>query len=91
MTEIDVIRQIPIVVPTDKEFDQVTEFVNQIINLKKEKKSFDDLEQKLNDKVYELYSVSDMDRAEVETWLKRRYPNLGRQKVDLDTTNLDFV
>ncbi len=91
MTEIDIIRQIPIVVPNVSQFNAVNLLVDKIIESKKNEQSFEHYIKEMDILIYDLYGVSEEDQKEVQVWLKRKYPNLGRDKVDLQTTKLDFV
>ena len=78
MTEIDIIRQIPIVVPTEKQFESIVSTVD-IILIEKNKGNYGKSE--MNEcwkKVYDLFAVPEEDQLEIETWFKRRYPHFGR-------------
>jgi len=78
MTEIDIIRQIPIAVPTKTEFDEIEEIAGKIIRAKEAEKSADDLMNKAWGLVYRLYDVPKEDQEEIDVWFKRRYPHFGR-------------
>jgi hypothetical protein len=80
MTEIDIIRQIPIAVPTNDQFKKITGLVD-IVLIEKKKGKY--AEKEMNDcwkEIYSLYGIGANDQGEIETWFKRRYPHFGKSK-----------
>ncbi len=78
MTEIDIIRQIPIVVPTEEQFKDIIKSVDTIL-LEKNKGNY--AKSEMNEcweKIYDLFAIPKEDQIEIETWFKRRYPHFGR-------------
>ena len=80
MTEIDIIRQIPIAVPTQKQFNEVVKNVDAILVQKQKGKSGEKKMEECWRKIYSIYGIPREDRKEVETWFKRRYPHFGKGK-----------
>jgi len=77
-SEIDSIKQIPVVLDTTY---GIAEPVSEIIEKQKKDPYYDYMsnEQKKIDRlVYEIYGLNDRDIREVETWYARRYPKLAR-------------
>jgi hypothetical protein len=82
MTEIDIVKQIPIPVPTKQQFSDLCNISKEIIEKKKDMKSANLEIEKANDFVLELFAFDKKDEDELSLWLKRRYPNLGRAKAN---------
>ncbi len=82
MTEIDIVKQIPIPVPSKKQFVEMSNICIEVIDKKKQNMSATIEIEKANDLVLELYGFDKNDEDELSLWLKRRYPNLGRVKVE---------
>jgi len=79
-TEIDIIRQIPIAVPTAQQLKSINVLCEKIFAKKKKGQSAD---QEMNAAwrlVYGVYGITNEDQDEIETWFKRRYPNFGRNR-----------
>jgi hypothetical protein len=79
-SDIDKIKEIPIVLPDDKLSKNIINLVTTIIKKQKQKPKYNFFanEQKGIDKlVYELYGLNEEDINEVETWFARRYPKLA--------------
>lgn len=80
MTEIDVVKQIPIPVPTKQEYELLSNECKKIIALKRERKDSKAIEQKLDQLVFKMYGFNKSDQDEFQTWFKRRYPHFGKSK-----------
>ncbi len=79
MTEIDVIKQIPIPVPSLDEYEDLVKISREIIVAKQNNMDFQALVEKSNQLVAKLFMV-ESDMNEILTWMRRRYPNLGRKR-----------
>jgi len=73
MTEVDIIRQIPILVPTNDQRKHIEKLCKKVIDLIKKDKNPSKQIDRLNNAVYDIYGISKRDRDEVSTWMKRRY------------------
>ncbi len=80
MTEVDAIRQIPIMVPTVRQFDNVTTAVQNIVELKRTGQPTGPQELMVQGLINEIAGFDQKDTAELNTWFRRRYPNFGREK-----------
>ncbi len=80
MTEIDIIRQIPIVVPTARQLKDIEKICDKILAKKQKGHSAEKEMQAAWRLVYGLYRIPKADQKEIDTWFKRRYPNFGRNR-----------
>lgn len=78
--EIDVVRQIPIAVPSVEEFKEITALVDQILLDRYKDEYPEEKMKKCWALVYKLYSIPDEDQKEINRWFKRRYPHFGKSK-----------
>lgn len=76
--EIDVVRQIPIPVPTDEQLSTIVSFVDKIIVSRLKGDYAHDEMDACWKEVYKLYEIPKEDEEEINTWFKRRYPHFGK-------------
>ena len=82
MTEGDVIRQIPIPIPSQAIYIELVNITRQIITAKTNSTDASDLIQNAFGIVSQVFQLEANDISEIETWAKRRYPNLGRSREE---------
>jgi translation initiation factor 2 gamma subunit (eIF-2gamma) len=76
-TDVDALKIIPFLV---NENQKITSLVKSIIDKQKENPKYDyasNEQAEINKLVYKLYGLNKENIEEVETWYKRRYPNLN--------------
>ena len=73
------IRNLPIVVPSEADFNESKEICQRAIEFKKKQITFkEDITDLIDNFTYQLYNIPKEDQIEIETWFKRRYPHFGR-------------
>ncbi|MBN1664826.1 MAG: Eco57I restriction-modification methylase domain-containing protein [Deltaproteobacteria bacterium] len=87
-SQVDSIKEIPIAIPTDNQRSKIETIVNSIICSQKLDHSYDyyNKQIELDELIYELYNLDDVQKSEVREWYDRRYPKLRR---DIDTSLLE--
>lgn len=80
MTEIDVIKQIPIPIPSPSEFQSLSDHCQAIIASKRKGQDTTAIENEIDEIVFSLYGFNDYDKLEFKMWFKRRYPHFGKSK-----------
>jgi hypothetical protein len=84
-SQVDSIKEIPIAIPTNNQRTKIESVVRKIIDSQKLNHSYDyyNNQIELDELIYELYNLNDMQKSEVRDWYDRRYPKLRR---DIDTS-----
>ncbi len=66
----------------NKQETKIIDLVEKVLSFKEENKDTIKLEEKIDELVYELYGLEKTDRAEIENWYKRKYPNLCKEVIE---------
>jgi hypothetical protein len=84
-SQVDSIKEIPVAIPTNNQRNTIESIVHKIIDSQKLDHSYDFYNEQieLDECIYELYNLNDMQKNEVRAWYDRRYPKLRR---DIDTS-----
>jgi len=87
--QVNSIKEIPIVIPSEQEIQNLEVKVNEIISDQKRDAAYDHYtkQQEIDAMVYQYYNLDDAEINEVEDWYDRRYPKLRRDRgaVQIDT------
>lgn len=80
MTEADIVKQIPIPVPTASQLQEIDQLVVEVITAKREARDYSVAHAAINEIVGDLFGIDANENSEIERWMLRRYPNLGRSE-----------